>query len=170
MRARRYSLVTFVDNHDQPRFLNVSNSRWGFTRLQLALAFIYTAPGIPCLYYGTEQLFNGGNDPNNREDMFAGQFEPGQPSLGDNFDMTRIGFQTVATLNNLRRLYPALRTGLFTSLWNNANGPGIYAYARRLGNQEVIIALNTSEVDQTMPARPTELRVRDGVDECFFSD
>ncbi len=150
--AAAQSLVTFVDNHDQPRFLNVAASRWSYARLQLALAFIYTSRGIPCLYYGTEQGFNGGNDPNNREDMFAGQFEPDTPSSGDNFDMTRPVFQWVATLNNLRRLYPALRTGSFTSLWNNPSGPGIYAYARHLGNQEVIVAMNTSEVDQTMPA------------------
>ena len=148
-------LVTFVDNHDQRRFLNVSNSNWGYSRLELALAFIYTGRGIPCLYYGTEQGFNGGGDPNNREDMFAGQFEPNTPSSGDNFDMTRPVFQWVATLNNLRRLYPALRTGSFTSLWNSPSGPGLYVYARRLGNQEVIVAMNTAAVAQTLPARPT---------------
>jgi hypothetical protein len=148
-------LVTFVDNHDQRRFLNVSNSNWGTSRLELALAFLYTGRGIPCLYYGTEQGFNGGGDPNNREDMFAGQFEPDAPAAGDNFNMTRPVFQWVATMNNLRRLYPALRTGTFTSLWNSQSGPGLYAYARRLGNQELIIAMNTSEAAQTMPARPS---------------
>ena len=153
--SARSRLVTFVDNHDQPRFLNVSNTRWGYSRLQLALTFLYTGRGIPCLYAGTEQGFNGGNDPNNREDMFAGQFEPDPPSQGDNFDMTRPIFQWVATLNNFRRLYPALRTGSFTSLRNSSSGPGVYAYARRLGNQEVIVAMNTAEVDKTMPARST---------------
>ena len=29
-----------------------------------------TQDGIPCVYYGTEQDFHGGNDPENRERMF----------------------------------------------------------------------------------------------------
>src|SRR5438309_5066857 len=80
-------LVTFLDNHDQPRFLNSANANNNFARLRVALIFLYTSRGIPCLYYGTEQGFNGGADPNNREDMFAGQFEQG-PSVGDNFNQT----------------------------------------------------------------------------------
>jgi glycosidase len=54
------SLVTFLDNHDQNRFLNAGG---GTARLQVALAFLYTSRGVPCLYYGTEQDFDGGADP-----------------------------------------------------------------------------------------------------------
>src|SRR5262249_53438981 len=49
-------LVTFLDNHDQPRFLSQSGANTN--RLEVALAFLYTSRGIPCLYYGTEQGFN----------------------------------------------------------------------------------------------------------------
>ena len=98
--------------------------------------------------------------------MFAGQFEPGTLSTGDNFDMTRSGFQW-SNLNNLRRLYPALRSGSFTGLWNSPSGPGIYAYARRLGNQEVIVVMNTSQVEQTMPARPTSYESGTGPGQRF---
>ena len=83
--AAQMRLVTFLDNHDQPRFMSASGATTA--RLNVALAFLYTARGVPCLYYGTEQAFNGTTDPNDREDMFAGQFEQG-PSLGDNFNMT----------------------------------------------------------------------------------
>jgi glycosidase len=146
------SLVTFLDNHDQPRFLNTTGSNT--SRLEVALAFLYTAKGIPCLYYGTEQDFIGGGDPNNREDMFDGQFEEG-PSLGDNFDMTSARFKLVAKLNNLRRIYPALRTGTHVNLWANFASPGLFAYARRLNNEEVFVALNTSTAAQSIAARPT---------------
>ena len=54
----------FVDNHDNPRFLNMTKD-WNM--LQNALAFIFYQKGIPILYYGTEQGFHGGADPNNRE-------------------------------------------------------------------------------------------------------
>jgi hypothetical protein len=147
-------LVTFLDNHDQPRFLSAANANNNAERLKVTLAFLYTARGIPCLYYGTEQAFNGGNDPYDREDMFAGQFEQG-PSLGDNFNLTHPLFQWVAKLNNLRRLYPALLTGVHSNLWCNANGPGLFAYARWLGTQEVFVVLNTAQSSQTLPDRRT---------------
>ena len=147
-------LVTFLDNHDQARFLSSGNANNNTARLQVALVFLYTARGIPCLYYGTEQAFNGGTDPNDREDMFAGQFEQG-PSLGDNFNMTHPLYQWVATLNNFRRLYPALQTGVHSNLWNNPNGPGLFAYARVLNTQEVYVVLNTATSSQTLPSRST---------------
>jgi hypothetical protein len=150
-------LVTFLDNHDQPRFLSSRGANDNTDRLKVALAFLYTARGIPCLYYGTEQAFDGGTDPFDREDMFAGQFEWG-PSRGDNFNMTHPLFQLVAKLNNFRRLYPALRTGLQSNLWSNANGPGLFAYVRQLGAQEVFVALNTASTSQMLPGRPVIYR------------
>ncbi len=115
-------LVTFLDNHDQPRFLSSHLANNNVDRLRVALAFLYTARGLPCLYYGTEQAFNGDKDPYDREDMFAGQFEWG-PSRGDNFNMTHPLFQLVARLNNFRRLYPALQTGAHINLWNDPKRP-----------------------------------------------
>ncbi len=152
--SARGQLVTFLDNHDQPRFLSADRADNHLERLRVALTFLYTARGIPCLYYGTEQAFNGANDPYDREDMFAGQFEWG-PSLGDNFNLTHPLFQLVAKLNNFRRLYPALQTGGQTNLWSDANGPGLLAFARRLGTQEVFVVLNTATTNQTLPTYPT---------------
>lgn len=146
------SLVLNIDNHDNPRFLAAAGS--SPARLELALAFMYTSRGIPSLYYGTEQDFNGGADPANREDMFDGLYEQG-PSSGDNFNMTSARFKLVAKLNNLRRLYPALRTGSHDSLWANFGGPGLLAYARRLNGEEAFVVMNTATTPQTIGARPT---------------
>lgn len=146
------ALVLNLDNHDNPRFLNAGGSTT--TRLELALTFLYTTRGIPSLYYGTEQDFNGGADPANREDMFDGAYEQG-PSLGDNFNMTSPRFQLVAKLHNLRRLYPSLRTGTHQMLWVNWTSPGLLAYARRLGGEEVCVIINTATAQQTMGPRPT---------------
>ncbi|MFZ9874501.1 MAG: Ig-like domain-containing protein, partial [Candidatus Methylacidiphilales bacterium] len=122
---------------------------------EMALVFMYTTRGIPSLYYGTEQDFNGGADPANREDMFDGLYEQG-PSLGDNFNMTHPRFQLVAKLNNLRRLYPALCTGTHHNLWANFGAPGLLAYARRIGTtEEVFVVMNTATTAQTIGARPT---------------
>lgn len=147
-------LVTFLDNHDKNRFMSsgIANNNMG--RLINALSFLYSSRGIPCLYQGTEQAFNGGTSPNNREDVFDGQYEQG-PSLGDNFNMTHAAFLHVAKLNNFRRLYPCLRTGTHINRWNTPGGPGLFAYARRLDTQEVLVVLNTASTSQVLPDRPS---------------
>ena len=147
-------LVTFLDNHDTTRFLNSANANEDTNRLLVALTFLLTSRGVPCVYQGTEQAFDGGADPNNREDMFHGQFEQG-PSLGDNFNLTHPLFQWIARLNNFRRLYPALQTGDHVNQWNDPSGPGLFAYMRRLGTQEVLVVFNTSGTTQVLPSRQT---------------
>ena len=39
--------------------------------LKAALAYAMTSEGIPIMYYGTEQLFNGGGDPDDREPLWT---------------------------------------------------------------------------------------------------
>lgn len=57
----------FLDNHDNQRFLNLNPSH---TSLKNALAFLMMGDWIPIVYYGTEQGFNGGSDPYNRESLW----------------------------------------------------------------------------------------------------
>ena len=152
--AAQMRLVTFLDNHDQARFLSSGNANNNTNRLAVALTFLYTARGVPCLYYGTEQAFNGGTDPYDREDMFAGQFKDG-PTGVDSFNMTQPLFQLVAKLNNFRRLYPGLQIGSHVNKWNDPDSAGLFAYARRLGTQEVFVVFNTSGSAQTLPNRST---------------
>lgn len=148
-------LVTFLDNHDNARFLSSGLANNNTNRLAAALAFLYTSRGIPCLYYGTEQAFNGGTDPNDREDMFGGQFKDGAAGV-DSFNMTHPLFQLVAKLNNLRRLYPAMSLGSHVNQWSDSGAPGLLAYSRRMStNQEVFVAMNTSGSTQSLPSRTT---------------
>jgi alpha-amylase len=60
--------ATFVENHDNPRFLNRCNDRNKFTN---AVVFALLWEGIPVFYYGGEQYFSGGADPNNREPLWG---------------------------------------------------------------------------------------------------
>ena len=60
--------VNWADNHDNPRFLNWCNDKRLFRN---AIIFYFFYEGIPTFYYGDEQYFKGGNDPNNRENMFG---------------------------------------------------------------------------------------------------
>lgn len=56
-----------MDNHDNPRFLNLNPS---YTGLRNELTFVMMGDWIPIVYYGTEQGFDGGSDPNNRESLW----------------------------------------------------------------------------------------------------
>lgn len=151
----------FIDNHDVRRFMHVANNDnpgsglpERLRRLDLGLAFLFTAPGPPVLYYGTEQAFDGGNDPNNREDMFDGLFESG-PSLGDNFDTTAPKYRLVRRLNELRSALVPLRRGSFVPYQFTSSGPGILAYGRRHSGQEALVVLNTSTSPQSQFAFTT---------------
>jgi len=57
----------FLDNHDNPRFL------YQFPNIAMfhsGLAFTLGMVGIPIIYYGDEQNFNGGPDPKCREALW----------------------------------------------------------------------------------------------------
>ena len=64
-------LSTFVENHDNPRFLNRCNDRNKFTN---AAVFSIVWEGIPVFYYGGEQYYSGGADPANREPMWDSNY------------------------------------------------------------------------------------------------
>lgn len=146
--ATQDRLVTFLDNHDNARFLASSRADGDTTRLRVALDWLLTSREIPCLYYGTEQAFDGNGDPRCREDMWDGAWESG-PSDGDNFDMTHPLYLQVARLNEWRRAYPALARGSQTLLQHETTGAGLYVYSRRTPGAEVIVALNTGGLTRT---------------------
>lgn len=60
-------LGNFLDNHDNPRFLHNNPDR---VTLKNALAYVIFAEGIPIIYYGTEQGFDGSGDPYCRESLW----------------------------------------------------------------------------------------------------
>lgn len=142
-------MPNFLDNHDVPRFLHVSQENPGSglgeqqRRLDLGLIGMFMLPGPPIVYNGTEQGFNGGNDPQNREDMFDGEYEFG-PSIGDNFVESSRFYQLIARLSLLRKELPALRRGNYKPLVVNQSGPGLWAFTRSYEGSDVLVVLNTS--------------------------
>jgi len=134
-------LVTFLDNHDQPRFLAAENARGEVARLRQALVFLYSAVGIPCLYYGTEQGFNGGADPFNREDMVQ-RSPAGRPT--DHFNPNHPLYRFIQRLHEIRQAHPALRVGKQKFVADDPRRPGIYAFARQYGEDCALVVLNTA--------------------------
>lgn len=81
-------LGSFMDNHDNARFLSQWDNMGSFKN---AVTFALTARGIPFFYYGDEQAFKGGNDPDNRE------------SLWNVMDTDSDMYKFVATVNKARK-------------------------------------------------------------------
>ncbi len=139
----REQLVTFLDNHDNSRFLGFGIANQDESRLRAALGWQLTSRGVPCVYYGTEQEFDGGSDPYNREDMWDGAWDFG-PSDFDNFDMVHPLFLHTRKLLDARKRHEALRRGVTTERFAEGAGPGLYVYDRRTATDSVLVAVNTS--------------------------
>jgi len=60
-------LGLFIDNHDNERFMHQQESH---TLVKNAMTYVLTAEGIPIMYYGTEQYFDGATDPYDREALW----------------------------------------------------------------------------------------------------
>jgi len=69
-------LGTFIDNHDNARFLSGTSD---YKLYQNAITYTLMSAGIPIIYYGTEQGYTGTNDPNNRESLWQTRFSTQSP-------------------------------------------------------------------------------------------
>ncbi|KAI0721448.1 glycoside hydrolase superfamily [Fomitopsis betulina] len=71
-----FQVGTFLENQDNPRFQSITTDQ-GLVKNAMAWPFI--ADGIPILYYGQEQGYTGGNDPDNREALWLSGYEEDKP-------------------------------------------------------------------------------------------
>jgi hypothetical protein len=143
-----YILPTFIDNHDVRRFLSIT-SPTGEDLLQ-ALAFLFTVPGIPIIYYGTEQGFT-----DTRQAMFAG----GYKNDTDAYNVNHAVYQRIKKLADLRKASPALMHGPIDVMIDNVAAPGPFAYRRTMGTETVLVLMNTAaqpalvaQMDTHLPA------------------
>ena len=133
------SLVNFMDNHDVARFL--FDAVGDKEALRNAFVLLMTEEGIPCLYYGDEQDFAGGNDPSNREVLW----NTGFPTNGETFTQ-------FAKLARLRAKYPALRRGDTNIVFSTPHtqeeaDAGIIGYERAGGDagaEYALVVINTN--------------------------
>lgn len=142
--APQQAMVNFLDNHDLPRFMFEKTDP---NVLRVALQYLYTWDGIPCLYYGTEQGFAGGVDPKNREDMFLGNPTLGYPA----FSTDNPTYDMVKALIQMRKDHVALRRGTTMPVWSTTvagarRDAGIFAFERTAaGDETALVVLNSSQ-------------------------
>lgn len=140
--AQANDLVTFFDNHDNPRIQSMGGDAMA---VKQALSFIFTCRGVPVVYYGDEQYLHndtsGGNDPYDRNAM---------TSFGATDAVALIQY-----LAALRATNPAIAYGSMQQRWINDD---VYIYERKLGGNVVLVAINKSTTnDQTISGLLTSL-------------
>ena len=140
-----HRMATFVDNHDVDRFL-AGGTEAG---LRQALLALMTLPGVPVIYYGTEQGFT-----EQRGAMFAGGFGSGGR---DRFDTSHPLYRSIARLTALRRGHPVFSRGVPAVLQASATGPGVIAWRMQHGSEAALVVLNTADAPTLMTGLPTGL-------------
>jgi glycosidase len=125
--------AVYVDNENTTRFTKdiVDKRQFPGSRWSTALAFIYTTPGIPVVYYGTEIALNGGKTPDNRREM--------------NFRANKDLIDYITKLGELRNKLPSLTRGSMEMLVDKG---GLAVYKRVYKGETAIIAINNTRKSQ----------------------
>jgi glycosidase len=144
------NLVTFVDNHDVPRFYGVINQ--DFKKFAIGMGLLFTLRGIPSLYYGTEILMAETDGHGKIREDFPGGW-PGDAvdkfsREGRTIDENR-ACDLIRTLARLRQDSPALQNGKTTQF---VPTDGVYAYFRHDEESVFLVALNATAEPQIRPA------------------
>lgn len=145
--------VTFLDNHDLSRFVNVIDhdpEKW-----KSGLSLLLTTRGIPCLYYGTEIKMSGsggGFGEGGRKDFPGGW--PGDPQ--DKFSPQgrtpeeQEAFDFVKSLLQFRKNSPALTNG---SMVQYIPVNGVYVYFRIHQKQQLMVIYNGASKQQLVSTK-----------------
>jgi glycosidase len=146
--------VTFLDNHDQPQRFGYTGPTQLTDQIVLGLGLLFGLPGIPCVYYGTEQGLAGHKTNQNKDDSMVREALWGKTGGGQSigFDVSHPLYVALKALGQVRRDQPALRYGRYyfrplsgdgTNFGLSTFQTGVLAFSRILNDQEVIVVGNT---------------------------
>ena len=140
MIGNKLNLYTFVDNHDVERIYTKLNNKAHFLPVHIML---YTLPGIPSLYYGSEFGIEGRKERCSDDSL--------RPAL--NYEDYKDAIKTnpctklIAALGKIRHNTPALCHGEYKELLLQTTH---FAYARVLDGKSVITTVNNADSDIVM--------------------
>jgi hypothetical protein len=123
-------------------------------RLELAALFQFTYVGAPMVFYGDEVAINSPSQSSSSNGPIGDPYgrapypwtdQPGDPTIYGPPDTSVESYYTM--LEHLRKQYPVLRNGSFTTLLTGdtqqpSTAGSTYAFARTLGGQSAVVALN----------------------------
>lgn len=166
----RDKVVMMIDDHDQVwRNQDAGKGRFcsaegGASLLVSAIMLNFCTLGIPCIYYGTEQAFDGSgsgdmDDRYIREAMFGGKFGAFRSKGLHFFDKNHKVYQAVSELSRIRKAEMTLRRGrqYLRDISDGEDGQhfgptrklgagrieGVVAWSRVFAGDEILCAINT---------------------------
>lgn len=150
---RNTKLYSFVDNHDVDRLASKLTVK---ENLNPVYTLLYTLPGIPSIYYGSEWGVEGKKE--------GGNDDPLRPRL-DLEEMKKNapvgGLEAwIRTLGRMKKENPALSYGTYKEL---ALTNRQYAFARMMDDKAVLIAVNNDEQEAEISV-PVPVTASFGVD------
>lgn len=122
------SAYNLLGSHDTPRFLTLCGGER--RKFLAALAFQFTYPGIPALYYGDEIGLTGEKDPDCRKTMRWDKSEQ-DPAL----------LEATRKLAEMRRRYQSLQTGSYHELYV---GDNLFGFVRSGRKEQILVGINMS--------------------------
>ncbi|MCD7817669.1 MAG: DUF3459 domain-containing protein [Lachnospiraceae bacterium] len=138
-----YGQLNLLDSHDVSRFFTVCNQN--IDKMELAVLFQMTFPGMPCVFYGDEKGIIGEEE-----------FEYRSPMPWRNEHVLEEIYQKLIFL---RKSKPALQHGDFTTII--AAGYE-YAYCRTWKDQKITVVMNLGTDDVQSTGRAGTLILKKG--------
>ena len=137
-------LYSFVDNHDVERIATKLREKEHYTPVHILL---YTLPGIPSVYYGSEFGIQGKKERHSDDSLRPALNLADFADAYENNPCTRL----VSVLGKARQNIPALTQGEYKELCLTTRQ---YAFARTLGEKTVLVAVNNdgNSADMRIPA------------------
>ena len=127
-------LWSFVDNHDVAR---IASQLTDLEKLPLIYGMLFSLPGIPCIYYGSEWGQTGKKEQGSDASLRP-EYEKPLPN-----DLTKY----IKKLVEIRNKYKALQLGEYNErILTNKQ----FVFERVFENQKIIIALNLDENEYTI--------------------
>lgn len=137
-------LYNFVDNHDVERIYTKLNNKAHFAPVHVLL---YTLPGIPSVYYGSEFGIEGKKERYSDDSLRPALRYENYADAAENNSLTRL----IAALGRVRRQTKALSYGEYRELTLTNRQ---YAFARGTGDETVLVTVNNDDgaAALTLPA------------------
>lgn len=137
-----YLMGNFMDNQHTARFTHdaITKNQHPGPRWKLALTYLYTTPGIPIVYYGSEIALDGGEGSDNHRQM--------------DFRTDKELIDYITKLGDLRKTLPSLTRGTIEKL---SEENGIEVYKRSYEDETTVIAINNTSESQSVAINAEQL-------------
>lgn len=137
---RDYTLYSFLDNHDVNRIATRLRSKQNLKNLY---TLMYTVPGAPSVYYGSEWAAKGKKEPRS-DAALRPAIDVENPHIIDHSLMEHL-----SNLAKIRSASPALMYGYYTEI---ATENETFAFARTYKDETKLIFINIANSEKTICA------------------